>query len=57
MKEVLFLWTDSNYSNIFSMWDRIFGTYTSRIDFRTLHCGIDDPVDHDTFVAMLRMPF
>ena len=26
--------TDSNYSNIFSVWDRLFGTYTRAIDFR-----------------------
>ena len=25
--------TDSNYSNIFSIWDRIFGTYTATVDF------------------------
>ena len=49
--------TDSNYSNIFSVWDRVFGTYTSRIDFRTLRYGLDDSGDRDTFVALLRMPF
>jgi len=33
--------TDSNYSNIFSFWDRFFGTYTSRVDFGKLHYGLD----------------
>jgi len=49
--------TDSNYSNIFSVWDRVFGTYTNRIDFHALRYGLDDPDEHDTFVALLRMPF
>lgn len=33
--------TDSNYANIFSFWDRIFGTYAPRIDFTTLRYGLD----------------
>ena len=33
--------TDSNYSNIFSFWDRFFGTYTSRVDFGKLQYGLD----------------
>ena len=49
--------TDSNYANILSVWDRVFGTYTSRVDFATLRYGLDAPDDHDTFVALLRMPF
>jgi sterol desaturase/sphingolipid hydroxylase (fatty acid hydroxylase superfamily) len=55
--------TDSNYSNIFSVWDRVFGTYTSRVDFRTLRYGLDDLDDLDDLdgraklVALLRMPF
>ncbi|MFL6246347.1 MAG: sterol desaturase family protein, partial [Thermoanaerobaculia bacterium] len=34
--------TDSNYANIFSVWDRLFGTYTRRVDFATLSYGLDD---------------
>ena len=49
--------TDSNYSNIFSVWDRLFGTYTSRVDFRTLRYGLDDLHDRATFLRLLRMPF
>lgn len=49
--------TDSNYSNIFSVWDRAFGTYTGRVDFRTLRYGLDDRHDRATFLRLLRMPF
>ena len=33
--------TDSNYSNIFSVWDRLFGTFTRRGDLGKLHYGLD----------------
>jgi sterol desaturase/sphingolipid hydroxylase (fatty acid hydroxylase superfamily) len=33
--------TDSNYSNIFSIWDRLFGTYTRRPESHTLGYGLD----------------
>jgi sterol desaturase/sphingolipid hydroxylase (fatty acid hydroxylase superfamily) len=33
--------TDSNYSNIFSIWDRLFHTYTSRTDYRSISYGLD----------------
>jgi sterol desaturase/sphingolipid hydroxylase (fatty acid hydroxylase superfamily) len=48
--------TDSNYANILSVWDRLFGTYTSRIDFGALCYGLGD-ADVATFVGLLRMPF
>jgi sterol desaturase/sphingolipid hydroxylase (fatty acid hydroxylase superfamily) len=48
--------TDSNYANIFSVWDRAFGTYTSRIDLLSLRYGLDD-LGRTSFVALLRMPF
>jgi sterol desaturase/sphingolipid hydroxylase (fatty acid hydroxylase superfamily) len=51
--------TDSNYSNIFSMWDRIFGTYTRRVDFQRLRYGLDgfdDKAKH-TLSGLLKMPF
>jgi sterol desaturase/sphingolipid hydroxylase (fatty acid hydroxylase superfamily) len=34
--------TDSNYSNIFSIWDRLFRTYTRRTEYTTLSYGLDD---------------
>ena len=51
--------TDSNYSNIFSIWDRLFGTYTSAIDFRTLNYGLDgfDIEERQTLSGLLKMPF
>jgi len=51
--------TDSNYSNIFSLWDRLFGTYTSSIDFRRLNYGLDgfDVKERQTLTALLKMPF
>jgi sterol desaturase/sphingolipid hydroxylase (fatty acid hydroxylase superfamily) len=33
--------TDSNYSNIFSLWDRLFSTYTAQVDFQKLRYGLD----------------
>jgi sterol desaturase/sphingolipid hydroxylase (fatty acid hydroxylase superfamily) len=33
-------WTDSNYGNMLSIWDRIFGTYTDG-DPDEIVCGLD----------------
>ena len=51
--------TDSNYSNIFSFWDRLFGTYTAEIDFQRLRYGLDgfDARERQTLWALLKMPF
>ena len=51
--------TDSNYSNIFSIWDRFFGTYTAAIDFHKLSYGLDgfDVEERQTLSGLLRMPF
>ena len=51
--------TDSNYSNIFSLWDRVFGTYTSEVNFRSLRYGLDgfDVKDRQTLRGLLKMPF
>jgi sterol desaturase/sphingolipid hydroxylase (fatty acid hydroxylase superfamily) len=49
--------TDSNYANIFSVWDRVFGTYTPHVDFRKLRYGLDELQDRATFLRLLRMPF
>ncbi len=51
--------TDSNYSNIFSVWDRLFGTYTSAIDFRKLTYGLDgfQVRERQTLSGLLKMPF
>lgn len=51
--------TDTNYSNIFSVWDRIFGTYTSTVDFSRLRYGLDgfDEAKKQTLPALLKLPF
>jgi sterol desaturase/sphingolipid hydroxylase (fatty acid hydroxylase superfamily) len=51
--------TDSNYSNIFSLWDRLFGTYTRQVDFQTLRYGLDsfDVKERQTLRGLLKMPF
>jgi len=51
--------TDTNYSNIFSFWDRLFGTYTREIDFQKLRYGLDgfDAKERQTLRGLLKMPF
>ena len=51
--------TDSNYGNIFSLWDKLFRTYTPGIDFNTLRFGLDgfDDKNRQTFTALLYSPF
>jgi len=51
--------TDSNYSNIFSFWDRFFGTYTAEIDFQKLRYGLNgfDAKERQTLRGLLKMPF
>jgi sterol desaturase/sphingolipid hydroxylase (fatty acid hydroxylase superfamily) len=48
--------TDSNYANIFSVWDRMFGTYTRQVDFGTLRYGLDD-IHARHLRELLMMPF
>lgn len=52
--------TDTNYGNIFSIWDRLFGTFAYVDDIRTLHYGIDtypDEKEHNRMGKLLSMPF
>lgn len=51
--------TDSNYSNILSVWDRLCGTYTAAVDFRKLRYGLDgfDVEERQTLSGLLKMPF
>lgn len=52
--------TDTNYGNIFSLWDRIFGTYASVEDTRTLKYGIDThmkPEENGRLGNLLGIPF
>ena len=51
--------TDSNYGNIFSVWDRFFGTFTY-MDRETIVYGIDthmNPDENNKLVSLLKIPF
>ncbi|MFK2819745.1 sterol desaturase family protein [Flavobacteriaceae sp. LMIT009] len=52
-------YTDSNYGNIFSIWDRIFGTYM-KMDREKLIYGVDvfpDENKNGNVVELLKQPF
>lgn len=52
-------YTDSNYGNIFSVWDRIFGTY-SYLERDKIVYGVDThmkPQEHNDLSNLLKIPF
>ena len=52
--------TDTNYGNIFAVWDRLFGTFAHVDDVGNLTYGIDthmDPKEHDDVVNLFKIPF
>ena len=51
--------TDSNYSTVFSWWDRIVGTFRMRADPKTLVFGLDDFADSgwQSWWGMWKTPF
>ena len=51
--------TDSNYSSIFSFWDRAFGSFRLRPDPREIRLGLEDldGAEWGTLRGMLLMPF
>ena len=52
-------YSDSNYGNIFSLWDRVFGTYI-KVDNSKLKYGVDthmDPAEVTSIPNMLKIPF
>ncbi|HXB09571.1 MAG TPA: sterol desaturase family protein [Puia sp.] len=52
--------TDTNYGNIFSLWDRLFGTYRFVRDTKGLHYGIDthpSEAENNKMSGLLGMPF
>lgn len=52
-------YTDSNYGNIFSIWDRLFGTYL-QLDRERLVYGVDtfpDEATNSTIKDLLKQPF
>lgn len=51
--------TDSNYGNIFSLWDRLFGTYRA-MDVKDIVYGVDtfpDERENSSIKGLLRQPF
>ena len=52
--------TDTNYGNIFSIWDRMFGTYAKVDDMQEVQYGIDthmDPAQNTSLPTLLKTPF
>lgn len=52
-------YTDTNFGNIFSFWDKVFGTYAA-VDNRKLVYGVDthmETADHQNIGRMLGIPF
>lgn len=52
--------TDTNYGNIFSIWDRVFGTYAYVEDTRSLNYGIDTHMKQEENTSLgnlLAIPF
>jgi sterol desaturase/sphingolipid hydroxylase (fatty acid hydroxylase superfamily) len=52
-------YTDSNYGNIFSIWDRILGTYTE-MDRKKIVYGVDtfpDEIKNSSLKELLKQPF
>jgi sterol desaturase/sphingolipid hydroxylase (fatty acid hydroxylase superfamily) len=52
-------YTDSNYGNIFSVWDRIFGTY-SYLEREKISYGVDthmNPKENNKLMNLLKIPF
>ena len=51
--------TDTNYANIFSIWDRLFGTFKKVHDTTSLQYGLDEYQDprYQEIGALLKVPF
>lgn len=52
-------YTDTNYGNIFSIWDRLFGTF-SILDRSDIVYGVDthmEPTEHNSLKNLLSIPF
>ena len=52
-------YTDTNFGNIFSIWDRLFGTF-SKLDSDKLVYGIDthmNPEENAQIQNLLKIPF
>ncbi len=53
-------YTDSNYGNIFAIWDRVFGTYKTMEVQKKLHYGLDTystEKEANDLLTLLKIPF
>ncbi|MCW8980395.1 MAG: sterol desaturase family protein, partial [Altibacter sp.] len=51
-------WTDTNYGNMLSIWDRMFGTFSyENVDDIQYGLDISDHTDDENFGVQLRIPF
>ena len=50
--------TDSNYTSLFSLWDRVFGSFRLRADLSSIEMGLDGWSDppHQSLRGMLATP-
>ncbi len=50
--------SNSNYSNIFSFWDRLFSTYRTKQDYNSIAYGLDyvHENEHRSFWKLLKLP-
>jgi sterol desaturase/sphingolipid hydroxylase (fatty acid hydroxylase superfamily) len=52
-------YTDSNYGNIFSIWDRLFGTF-KYLEREKIIYGIDTHLkkeEHNSLINLIKIPF
>jgi sterol desaturase/sphingolipid hydroxylase (fatty acid hydroxylase superfamily) len=51
--------TDTNYGNIFAVWDRLFGTFTPAMRGRDIAYGLEgfDAAEAQTTLGLLKLPF
>ena len=51
-------WTDSNFGNVLSIWDRLFGTFTYG-DPKHIKYGLDSSnhTNDENFIFQLKVPF
>ena len=51
--------TDTNYGNIFSIWDRLFSTHTNVADQKSIIYGVDTYMNKENkiFKSLLLIPF
>lgn len=52
-------YTDTNYGDVLSIWDRMFGTFC-RMPYDSIVFGVDDFMDkkdHSKYISLMKMPF